>query len=234
MILQTMQSSLSSGYNLRNFSASSEETLIFRILLPRKMSRSESNFIKIRSMQKPTQPERVKLKYSKSILAVLICLLIFTLISFKPVLAYSEDFQIVSSLFPITRNIELSKGDQVYGELKLSNLPTEFSLSVWIEDSDGNRIMDILMAVPHTEEGQPITGERIGKFNFTASYSGIYRLKILYFSSMPAIVVNAKLTYNIKSPNPFTINLPPEIIYFIIGFIAIPIISYIIYKAIKR
>ena len=64
MILQTIQSNLSSGYNLRNFSASSEETLIFRILPPRKLSRSESNLIKIHSIQKPGQPERGHLKYS--------------------------------------------------------------------------------------------------------------------------------------------------------------------------
>ena len=171
---------------------------------------------------------------SKRVIAFLICFLIFTLTLFKSAVAYSEDFQIVSSLIPITRSIELSKGEQIYGELKLSNLPTEFSLSVWIEDSDGNRIMDVLMKVPYTEDGRPITGQRIGKFDFTASYSGIYRLKILYYSSMPAVVVNAKLTYDIKSPNPFGINLPPEAIYFIIGFVAVPIVSYIIYKAIKH
>jgi len=59
MILQTIQSNLSSGYNFRNLSASSEETLIFRILLPRKLSRSESNLIKIHPMQKPAQPESI-------------------------------------------------------------------------------------------------------------------------------------------------------------------------------
>ena len=203
-------------------------------LLPRKLPTSESNLINFHSMCSRVHAKRGWLKYSKTILVFLMGFLIFTLISFRLALAYSENFQIVSSLYPITRNIELNKGDQVTGELHFTNLPTEFSLSVWIEDSDGNRIMDVLMVVPHTEEGQPITGERIGKFNFTASYSGIYRLKILYFSSMPAIVVNAKLTYNVKSPNPFGINLPPETIYYIIGFIATPIISYIIYKAIKH
>ena len=177
--------------------------------------------------------EGLQLNYSKTILAFLLCFLLSSF-SFRIVLAYSESFQIMSSLFPITRNIELNKGDQVTGELHLYYLPPKFSLSVWIEDSDGNRLLDVFMVVPHTDQGTPLTDERVGDFEFTASYSGIYRLKILYISTETSAIVNAKLTYDIKNSNPFGINITPETLYLIIGLIAVPIASYIIFKAIKH
>jgi len=146
--------------------------------------------------------------------------------------AYSETFQLTSSLFPVTRSIELNKNEKAIGELHLYNLPTNFGLNVWIEDPNGNKIMDVLMAVPRTQDGTPIPSERVGEIEFSAAYSGIYAIKIVYVSPFTNIIVDAKLSYEIQNLNQFII--PTEIIYLIICLVAVPIISYIVYKAIKH
>ena len=159
-------------------------------------------------------------------MALFILLLSYLTLS---VSAYSEESPVVGA--PLVRSIELNKGEQVTGNLTIYNLPpkgTSYELGVWIEDPDGNIIQAVLMSFKSPTRCS-------GTFNFTASYSGMYRIKIVYADwSGSGIIPTAHLYYQVKGQSPFGINLKPETIYLIIGLIAVPIASYIIFKAMKH
>ena len=139
---------------------------------------------------------------------------------------YTENF--ILTEWYTTRSIELEKGNKVIGNITVANLPPSFQLSVWVEDPDRNRILEVLMKAGKT------SSERYGFFNFTASYSGVYRIKFYYYSySTEKSYPTVTLQYSIENSNPFNINLPPNILRYIIGFLMIPLVIYIIFKLMK-
>ena len=136
---------------------------------------------KLKTIELPSKTKTKRIvKVSIASFAVIACsvLLFFYVIPNIPKLinpntyTYSETFQLSSvSLVPVTRSVELRKGQQLIGTFKFTNLPSlssgeHFSVAVAILDPNGE-----LIALFENKQGT---------FNITASYSGIYRIRFTY------------------------------------------------------
>ena len=153
--------------------------------------------------------------------------------------AYSEKFPITNGT--TVRSIELEKGDRVVGNITITNIPYPsgiiMQLSVWIEYPDGERLAEVILKIINATE-------RFGQFNFTASYSGIYKIKI-YYQYVEWRLPIVHLQYTIKKVHTDTssdtsstsfpsFNLQGVQLYLILGVIACLLVGAIIYKLVKH
>lgn len=132
----------------------------------------------------------------------------------------SETFQL-ALYTPIIRNVELQKNDRLVGEFTITNIPKwtnvwgqqEYSCSVIIIDPIGQ----IFLMYTRTKGDS---------FNFTASYSGVYRIEFHVGSDFlpPSGLGNpvATINYDIVSPSSPLLGIDPFL------FIAIIVVATLI------